>query len=71
MVATIDVHHHMFAPALVTALAAAGVDRIGGEALPPCSPEASLDVMDRYGIEGMTSMPRLPRSQAAAMRTQQ
>jgi 6-methylsalicylate decarboxylase len=51
MNATIDVHHHMFAPALVTALAAAGVDRIGGEALPPWSPEASLEVMDRYGID--------------------
>jgi predicted TIM-barrel fold metal-dependent hydrolase len=47
----IDLHHHMFAPDLTAALSEAGVDRIGGEPLPPWSPEASLDLMDRYGID--------------------
>jgi predicted TIM-barrel fold metal-dependent hydrolase len=47
----IDVHHHMLAPSLLAALTAAGVDRVGGEPLPEWSPEASLRLMDRYGID--------------------
>jgi 6-methylsalicylate decarboxylase len=53
-----DVHHHMFAPDLTSALAAAGVDRVGGEQLPPWSPESSLAAMDRHGIDvAMLSTP--------------
>jgi predicted TIM-barrel fold metal-dependent hydrolase len=58
MAAAIDVHHHMFAPTLLAALTAAGVDRVGGEPLPDWSPEASLRCMDRYGIDvAMLSVP--------------
>ena len=54
----VDVHHHAFAPALRHALATAGVDGAGGESLPPWSPEDSLRIMDRYGIDvAMLSVP--------------
>ena len=47
----IDVHHHMFPPALLATLAEAGVDGAGGEPLPTgWSPGWSLELMDRYGI---------------------
>jgi 6-methylsalicylate decarboxylase len=47
----IDVHHHMFPPALVEALTASGVTQLGGEPLVTAwTPEQSLDFMDRFGI---------------------
>jgi predicted TIM-barrel fold metal-dependent hydrolase len=47
----IDVHHHMFPPALTDALAEAGIERIGGEPVAGAwAPERSLELMDRYGI---------------------
>jgi predicted TIM-barrel fold metal-dependent hydrolase len=56
---TIDVHHHMFPPGLIAALSAAGIDRIGGEPVAAnWSPEASLQLMDRYQIDAaILSMP--------------
>jgi predicted TIM-barrel fold metal-dependent hydrolase len=52
MAPVIDVHHHMFPAALMAALAAAGVERIGGEPAPRSwTPEESLRLMDRQGID--------------------
>ena len=42
MTPVIEVHHRMFTPGLLGALAAAGIDGIGGEALPAWSPEQSI-----------------------------
>lgn len=52
MAPVIDVHHHMFPATLMAALAAVGVDRIGGEPVPRSwTPEESLRLMDRQGID--------------------
>jgi predicted TIM-barrel fold metal-dependent hydrolase len=50
--AIVDVHHHMFPPSLLGALAAADIDRLAGELVPAAwSPEQSIAMMDRYGID--------------------
>jgi 6-methylsalicylate decarboxylase len=46
-----DVHHHMLTPGLVGALEKHGVHTIGGEPFPSWKPEASLEIMDRVGIQ--------------------
>lgn len=49
----IDVHHHIFTPAYIEELAKAGVVEAGGLPLASMTrwtPEASLSVMDRFGI---------------------
>jgi 6-methylsalicylate decarboxylase len=52
MAPVIDVHHHMFPAALMPALAAAGVELVGGEELPRSwTPEESLRLMDRLEID--------------------
>jgi predicted TIM-barrel fold metal-dependent hydrolase len=48
---SIDIHHHMLPPHLVAALADHGVHTIGGEPVPAWQPQASLEIMDRSGIE--------------------
>jgi predicted TIM-barrel fold metal-dependent hydrolase len=49
--AAIDVHHHMFPPALLAALSSAGVSRVGGEPVASSwTPERSLELMDRYDV---------------------
>ncbi len=46
----IDVHHHILPPEYLSALAGIGVTDSAGVAFPDWSPEASLDLMDRFGI---------------------
>ncbi len=46
----IDVHHHIFPPAYLKAVADAGIADAGGFKFPQSSPELSLALMDRHGI---------------------
>jgi 6-methylsalicylate decarboxylase len=48
---SIDMHHHMLTNELVDALTSHGIHAAGGEPLPDWSPELSLTMMDRAGIE--------------------
>jgi predicted TIM-barrel fold metal-dependent hydrolase len=48
---SIDIHHHMLPPHLIDALTEHGVHAMGGEPIPAWQPEASLDIMDRNGID--------------------
>jgi predicted TIM-barrel fold metal-dependent hydrolase len=48
----IDTHHHLFAPKYLAAINKRGVKAAGGGiAFPEWSPGASLEAMDRHGIQ--------------------
>jgi len=47
----IDLHHHLLPPPLLEEMGDAAVTEVAGRALPKWSPEISLGVMDRVGIE--------------------
>lgn len=47
----IDTHHHLFPPEYLAAVKERGVKAGGGVTFPEWSPEASLEIMDRHGIE--------------------
>lgn len=47
----IDVHHHILPPVYLSAMAAAGIAAGGGRDFPEWSPDDSLALMDRHGIE--------------------
>ena len=47
----IDLHHHLLPPALLKALGDAAVSEVAGRELPEWSPDISLGVMDRVGID--------------------
>ncbi len=47
----IDVHHHLIPPRYAEVLAEQGFAEVGGRATPSWSPQESLGVMDRNGIE--------------------
>ena len=47
----IDLHHHLLPPPLLKALGDAAVSDIAGRELPEWSPDISLGVMDRVGID--------------------
>ena len=47
----IDVHHHLLPPPLVDVMDAAGMVEVAGRELPEWSPQLSLEVMDRQGID--------------------
>lgn len=49
--AKIDVHHHIAPPGYRTALAACGVESVGGRPIPAWDLEETLAFMDRQGIE--------------------
>ena len=47
----IDMHHHILPPDYLSAVAAAGITAGGGRDFPEWSPDVSLALMDRHGIE--------------------
>lgn len=47
----IDVHHHYIPPVYAKALQMRGVDHVAGARLPDWTPERSIELMDRIGIE--------------------
>jgi predicted TIM-barrel fold metal-dependent hydrolase len=47
----IDAHHHILPPDYLSAVAAAGIAAGGGRDFPEWSPDDSLALMDRHGIE--------------------
>ena len=47
----IDVHHHLLPPPLVEVMDAAGIVEVAGRERPEWSPQLSLEVMDRQGID--------------------
>lgn len=53
----IDVHHHVIPPAFRAEMDKRGLDKVAGAPLPRWSPEQSIDLMDRNGIQtALTSL---------------
>jgi 6-methylsalicylate decarboxylase len=47
----IDVHHHVLPPEYLAAMDRLGLKEAGGVAFPDWSPAASIEMMDRQGIQ--------------------
>lgn len=68
----IDVHHHVLTTEYVEALAAVGIVEAGGVPFPNWTPDASLAMLDRAGIQAAIlslSAPGLPFGDADRTRT--